>query len=50
MKRYRLKTLLHSAAILSAIAAMQPAKAAEPVVLQWQTANLTEKQFEPIWK
>jgi ABC-type glycerol-3-phosphate transport system substrate-binding protein len=50
MKRNRLKTLLHSATMLAAIAAMQPAKAAEPVVLQWQTANLTEKQFEPIWK
>ena len=27
-----------------------PAAAADPVVLQWQTANLVEKQFEPIWK
>ncbi|HEY0419274.1 MAG TPA: hypothetical protein VGC80_07115, partial [Acetobacteraceae bacterium] len=26
------------------------ARAADPVVLQWQTANLVEKQFEPIWK
>lgn len=24
--------------------------AQQPVVLQWQTANLTEKQYEPIWK
>jgi ABC-type glycerol-3-phosphate transport system substrate-binding protein len=23
---------------------------AQPVVLQWQTANLTESQYEPIWK
>ncbi|MBX3538483.1 MAG: sugar ABC transporter substrate-binding protein [Chelatococcus sp.] len=22
----------------------------KPIVLQWQTANLTEKQFEPVWK
>jgi multiple sugar transport system substrate-binding protein len=26
------------------------ARAAEPIVLQWQTANLVENQFEPIWK
>lgn len=24
--------------------------AQQPVVLQWQTANLTESQYEPIWK
>ncbi len=23
---------------------------AEPVTIQWQTANLTEPQFEPVWK
>ncbi|MEZ5863873.1 MAG: hypothetical protein R3D25_07285 [Geminicoccaceae bacterium] len=23
--------------------------AAQTVTLQWQTANLTEKQFEPVW-
>lgn len=22
----------------------------EPIVLQWQTANLTEEQFEPVWR
>ena len=27
-----------------------PARAAEPITLQWQTANLVEKQFEPIWR
>ncbi len=26
------------------------ARAADPIVLQWQTANLTESQYEPIWK
>lgn len=26
------------------------ATAQQPIVLQWQTANLTEKQYEPIWK
>lgn len=27
-----------------------PALAQQPIVLQWQTANLTEKQYEPVWK
>src|SRR5438128_11895751 len=26
------------------------AAAQQPVVLQWQTANLTEAQYEPVWK
>ncbi len=35
----------------SIICAFGPAaQAADPIVLQWQTANLVEKQFEPIWK
>jgi multiple sugar transport system substrate-binding protein len=38
--------------ILAAVAAAfaLPAAAQQPVVLQWQTANLTEKQYEPVWK
>ena len=24
--------------------------AQQPIVLQWQTANLTESQYEPVWK
>lgn len=36
------------AAIVSAIAA--GAAAQQPIVLQWQTANLTESQYEPVWK
>jgi ABC-type glycerol-3-phosphate transport system substrate-binding protein len=31
-------------------AALGSAQAQQPIVLQWQTANLTEKQYEPIWK
>jgi len=31
-------------------AALGTATAQQPIVLQWQTANLTEKQYEPIWK
>lgn len=30
--------------------AMGAAIAQQPIVLKWQTANLTEKQYEPIWK
>jgi multiple sugar transport system substrate-binding protein len=30
---------------LSAVVAAQ-----QPIVLQWQTANLTESQYEPVWK
>ena len=26
------------------------AAAQQPIVLQWQTANLTESQYEPVWK
>jgi multiple sugar transport system substrate-binding protein len=26
------------------------AAAQQPIVLQWQTANLTERQYEPVWK
>ena len=37
-------------AFLLGLALAGPAAAAEPVVLQWQTANLVEKQFEPVWK
>jgi ABC-type glycerol-3-phosphate transport system substrate-binding protein len=33
-----------------AVALAAPAAAQQPVVLQWQTANLTESQYEPIWK
>ncbi len=31
-------------------ATLGTAAAQQPIVLQWQTANLTEKQYEPIWK
>jgi ABC-type glycerol-3-phosphate transport system substrate-binding protein len=37
-------------ALALALVASAPALAAQPIVLQWQTANLTEKQYEPIWK
>jgi len=41
--------ILHRALALSMAMAM-PAFAQQPIVLQWQTANLTESQYEPIWK
>lgn len=37
-------------AALAALAFAAPAFAQQPIVLQWQTANLTESQYEPIWK
>jgi ABC-type glycerol-3-phosphate transport system substrate-binding protein len=45
------KTLLTATAValMTFGSAPNPAQA-QQIVLQWQTANLTEKQFEPIWK
>lgn len=43
------KLLLSATALASALLA-SVALAQQPIVLQWQTANLTEKQFEPVWK
>ena len=37
-----------AAALACLVAA--PAAAQQPIVLQWQTANLTETQYEPVWK
>jgi ABC-type glycerol-3-phosphate transport system substrate-binding protein len=34
----------------AAFAWIHDATAQQPVVLQWQTANLTESQYEPVWK
>ena len=34
----------------AALATAAPARAQQPIVLQWQTANLTESQYEPVWK
>lgn len=44
--------MLRRSLIVAAIAAALalPASAQQPIVLQWQTANLTEKQYEPVWK
>lgn len=33
-----------------ALLALASSARAADIVLQWQTANLTEKQFEPVWK
>jgi ABC-type glycerol-3-phosphate transport system substrate-binding protein len=43
---FRLRALAASLAFAFASAL----HAQQPVVLQWQTANLTESQYEPIWK
>lgn len=44
-----MKSFRRSALVL-ALAASTSVFAQQPIVLQWQTANLTEKQYEPIWK
>jgi ABC-type glycerol-3-phosphate transport system substrate-binding protein len=43
--RRSLRMLASAVALASANAFAQ-----QPIVLQWQTANLTESQYEPIWK
>lgn len=45
----KLGTSLALAAALLAATALRPA-AAEPITLQWQSNNLTEKQYEPVWR
>jgi ABC-type glycerol-3-phosphate transport system substrate-binding protein len=50
MNKGSLKTLLLTATMVAGAAFGQGASAQQPIVLQWQTANLTEKQFEPVWK
>lgn len=47
-----MRTTMTLAALAAATlcATLNTATAQQPVVLQWQTANLTEKQYEPIWK
>jgi len=37
-------------AAMLALALAGAVQAQQPIVLQWQTANLTESQYEPIWK
>jgi ABC-type glycerol-3-phosphate transport system substrate-binding protein len=37
-------------ALVLSIVLAAPALAQQPIVLQWQTANLTESQYEPIWR
>ncbi len=46
----RNRFLKSSLAIAVAAFAWTHAAAQQPIVLQWQTANLTESQYEPIWK
>jgi ABC-type glycerol-3-phosphate transport system substrate-binding protein len=43
------KTFVALAAATLCVAAGS-VSAQQPIVLQWQTANLTEKQYEPVWK
>jgi ABC-type glycerol-3-phosphate transport system substrate-binding protein len=41
---------LRAVAAALCLAGASAVAAQQPVVLQWQTANLTETQYEPIWK
>ena len=47
MRMTRTSAALAAAALCATLGS---AIAQQPIVLQWQTANLTEKQYEPIWK
>ena len=46
----RTSKTLAAVAAAALCATLATATAQQPIVLQWQTANLTEKQYEPIWK
>jgi ABC-type glycerol-3-phosphate transport system substrate-binding protein len=38
------------AVAIAACFAVASVNAQQPIVMQWQTANLTESQYEPVWK
>ena len=45
------RSIRSSVAVAVATLALSVGVAAQqPIVLQWQTANLTESQYEPVWK
>ena len=48
MKKFTRRVAVLAATIAACVTA--PADAQQPIVLQWQTANLTESQYEPVWK
>lgn len=41
---------IHAATAFVAAILATAALGQQPIVLQWQTANLTESQYEPVWK
>ena len=45
-----MRSIATLAAAVAACLALGSAAAQQPIVLQWQTANLTETQYEPVWK
>ncbi len=45
-----MRTITRVSAAIAACFALGSAAAQQPIVLQWQTANLTESQYEPVWK
>ena len=48
----RRRSLIHSFIAVAFVGATVPVAQAQsqPIVLQWQTSNLTESQYEPVWK
>ena len=45
-----MRAITRLTAAVAACFAMGAAVAQQPIVMQWQTANLTESQYEPVWK
>jgi ABC-type glycerol-3-phosphate transport system substrate-binding protein len=45
-----MRSIATLAAAVAACLALGSTAAQQPIVLQWQTANLTETQYEPVWK
>ena len=46
----RTRSIRTLAAVALACIGAAPAISQQPIALQWQTANLTESQYEPVWK
>ena len=45
-----MRSINRIAVAIAACFAVASINAQQPIVLQWQTANLTESQYEPVWK
>ena len=45
-----MRSINRIAVAIAACFAVASINAQQPIVMQWQTANLTESQYEPVWK